>query len=161
LKEKSAKLPTHNPLGGPKGKGHVTFDSSQSQFLDAGPRTLNIATNGGLTIVAVVRFTGTIGNCERIIDLGSGAQRNNLLLAREGSSTNLVLHIYNGTSLIVDQTCDVEIQQDTWLTVLVRYDASTSKCWLTVNNATCSPQTASEAVTDRTLSGTYMGKSHG
>ena len=35
----SIPLPTYDPLGGPKGKGHVSFDRSQSQYLDAGPRT--------------------------------------------------------------------------------------------------------------------------
>jgi hypothetical protein len=71
----SAVLPVYNALGGPQGKGHVTFDRAQSQYLDAGARTLNIATNGGLTIVAVVRFTGTVGDFERIIDLGSCSER--------------------------------------------------------------------------------------
>jgi hypothetical protein len=74
----SAVLPVYSASGGPQGKGHVTFNRTQSQYLDAGPRTLNIATNGGLTIVAVVRFTGTTGfalhgdpwsDHERIIDL--------------------------------------------------------------------------------------------
>jgi hypothetical protein len=58
-------LPVYNALGGPQGKGHVTFNRTKSQYLDAGARTLNIATNGGLTIVAVVRFTGAIGSWER------------------------------------------------------------------------------------------------
>jgi hypothetical protein len=66
----------YSASGGPQGKGHVTFNRTNSQYLDAGARTLNIATNGGLTIVAVVRFTGTAGSYERIIDLGSGAPDN-------------------------------------------------------------------------------------
>jgi hypothetical protein len=41
----SAILPVYNALGGPQGKGHVTFDRAQSQYLNAGSRTLNVATN--------------------------------------------------------------------------------------------------------------------
>jgi hypothetical protein len=47
------RLPLYNSLGGPQGRGHVTFDRTKNQYLDAGSRTLNIATNGGLTMVAL------------------------------------------------------------------------------------------------------------
>jgi hypothetical protein len=35
-------LPVYNPLGGPQGKAHVTFDHTKSQYLDAGPRADNV-----------------------------------------------------------------------------------------------------------------------
>ncbi len=38
----SAILPVYNAAGGPQGKGHVSFNRANSQYLDAGLRTLNI-----------------------------------------------------------------------------------------------------------------------
>jgi hypothetical protein len=89
-------IPTYNAAGGPNGKGHVSFDRTKSQYLDAGSRTFNIATNGGLTIVAVVRFTSTIGKYERILDMGNGEWSNNLLMTREDTTTNLRVNLVNG-----------------------------------------------------------------
>jgi hypothetical protein len=126
-----------------------------SQFLDAGPRTLNIATNGGLTIVAVVRFTGTPGDWEVIFDLASGKPDNNIYLARCGNSSNLALHIYDRSSKTVNLENAV-IEQDTWLTVVVRYRASTRECLFTVNDDTYS---GIANLTDRTVSGTLIGTS--
>jgi deleted-in-malignant-brain-tumors protein 1 len=133
----SAILPVYNASGGPQGKGHVTFDRNGSQFLDAGPRTLNIATNGGLTIVAVVRFTGSPGSYERIIDLGNGATsaENSVVLGRERNTSNLMFEIRNGASAIASTTVSGAIVQNSWLTVVARYRASTREYWLTVNNA--------------------------
>ena len=161
----SAVLPVYNTLGGPQGKAHVTFDRTQSQYLDAGPRTLNIATNGGLTIVSVVRFTGTPGFYERIIDLGSGPGAWNIALCRWSTSNGFNLGLSSiQTASAPDWDVYVEIQnrieQNTWLTVVVRYSASTRQYVVKVNNAVDYTGTASTAVTDRTVSATYMGRSH-
>jgi hypothetical protein len=158
----SAILPVYNALGGPQGKGHVTFDRAQSQYLDAGARTLNIATNGGLTIVSVVRFTGTVGSYERIIDLGNGPYQDNIVVARPLTTSKVQFAIRNGASdVVVDTTSSSELLvQNSWLTVVVRYRASTREYWLTVNGVGGSARTAPAAVTDRTVSKTWMGRSH-
>ena len=52
-------MPTYNPLGGPNGKGHVSFDRTKFQVLETGPRNFNAHTNGGLTILMLMRYTGT------------------------------------------------------------------------------------------------------
>jgi hypothetical protein len=163
----SADLPVYNALGGPHGKGHVTFNRAQSQYLDAGPRTLNIATNGGLTIVAVVRFTGTAGVWERIIDLGSGQDTNNLVLCRRWTNSGFYLVFQTQPSgpsnwvenRPVDYYIDNMIQQNTWVTVVVRYSASTRQYVVKVNNVADYTGIASDTVPDRTVSGTYIGKS--
>ncbi len=97
----SATLPVYSASGGPQGKGHVSFLRAQSQYLDAGPRTLNIATNGGLTIVGVVRFTGTAAWWERIIDLARAASVTNLIVAREIDSSNLNFQVWNGDQNVI------------------------------------------------------------
>jgi hypothetical protein len=154
----SAILPVYNALGGPQGKGHVTFNRSQSQYLDAGPRTLNITTNGGLTIVAVVRFTGDPGAWERIIDMGSGSGVNMLNIFRDGTTTDLRIELLNGGSVIEATTLSGVNVQNTWLTAVVRYRASTREWWFTVNGVAASG-TASASLADRMLSLTYMGRS--
>jgi hypothetical protein len=66
----STVLPAYNAQGGPLGKGHVSFDRTQTQYLDGGARTFNIASNGGFTVVAVVRFRGSPGNGKGSLTLG-------------------------------------------------------------------------------------------
>jgi hypothetical protein len=140
----------------------VTFNRAQSQYLNAGPRTLNIATNGGLTIVAVVRFTGTPGHFERILEMTSGCDgcdqhSNNIMLTRYVSEPGLFLQVWNGGSGVVSQTCGV-IVQNTWLTVVVSYRASTKE-YAVKNSAVECAGTALQAVSDRVSSNTWMGKS--
>ena len=52
------------------------------------------------------------------------------------------------------------ILQDTWYTIIARYDASTLAAELRVNGAVVGTATASAALTDRTLTNTYVGKSN-
>jgi hypothetical protein len=128
-------LPVYVASDGPQGKGQVTCDRTKSQYLDAGARTLNIATNGDLTIVTVVRFTETVGNWKRIIDLGSGAGDNNLVVTRSWATSNLQVDFRNGgPDVITNKSSSDVIVQNSWLTVVTRYRASTREYWWTVNN---------------------------
>ena len=154
----SAMRPTYNALGGPNGKGHVSFDRTNSQYLDAGTRTLNIATNGGFTIVSVVRFTGSGQNTERIVDLGSGAAVNNILIMRENGNNVQVIG-FNGAARAIDSGGGT-IVQNSWQTITWRYSASTKAWEVSINGVVAFSGTASAALADRTLSGTYIGKSH-
>jgi hypothetical protein len=148
----------YNALGGPQGQGHITFDRTKLQYLDAGPRSLKIATNGGLTIVAVVRFTGTPGGFERIIDLWSGTSINEGYLARSSTTSAVQLALRNaGTTVGSISSQELIVQNTTWLTIVATYSASTREFSLTVNNVVFTG-IASESVTDKTLSGIYMGK---
>jgi cysteine-rich repeat protein len=154
----SAILPVYSASGGPQGKGHVTFDRTNSQYLDAGPRSLNIASNGGLTIVAVVRFTGTAADYERIIDLHMSGlpETTAIMMYRNETSSNVGLEIRSSWG-IVGIVSSGEIVQDAWLTVVARYRASTREYWLTVNENVFTG-TASAAVTDRTASNTWIAR---
>jgi cysteine-rich repeat protein len=125
---------------------------------------LNIATNGGLTIVAVVRFTGDPGTFERIIDLSNGADTNNLLLCRADRRSGFFVAFQTspyGTWMWrpVETEFTNTIQQNTWVTVVVRYSASTRQYVVTINNAADYTGTASGTVPDRTVSATCIGKS--
>ena len=112
--------------------------------------------------MAVARFTGTsLGNWERIIDLTSGGpdgeHASNILLGRFGAETSLCLEIWNGTEKVVGQHCGV-IVQNIWMTVVVKYRASTREYVVKVNTADYAG-IASEGLTDRTSSSTFIGKS--
>ena len=62
---------------------------------------------------------------------------------------------WEGTFAAVISASDVIVQNE-WLTIVVRYLESTKTYWLTVNNVDYTG--ASDAVTDRTVSVTWIGK---
>ena len=119
----------------------------QSQYIDAGQRTLNIATNGGLTIVAVVRFTGAIGNWERIIDLA-----NHIVICRKELTSELMFY-FNSPSFYLERTLG-SIVQGEWVSLVVRYNAATKT--VTYNSQA---EVLSTALTDKTVDNTFIGKS--
>ena len=151
---------SYSPLGGPTGSGHVSFDRTQSDYLDGGSLQLNMASNGGLTIVTVVRFTGSAGSYERIVDLGNGADNGNVFLSRVETNDELWLVIANSPAALYVSTTSSAISQDEWLTIIARYDASTLVGEVRINGAVAGTATASAAITDRTISGAYVGRSH-
>ena len=152
-------LPTYNPLGGPNGNGHFSFDRTKSQWLNAGSRTLNIATNGGFTFVAVVRLTALPGNFERIIDLGSGPNSNTIIVCRSGTSNILYVKFWNGPTAVNEFRSQPILVQNVWLTITVTYLASTR--FYQVNGNGNILNNVATALTDRTVSVTSLGKSQG
>jgi hypothetical protein len=119
---KSSSLPTYVRLGGPNGNGHVTFDRTKLQFLNAGQRTLNIGTNGGITFVAVMRFTGTPGKNERIFEFGSVTGLPIFGFGRKEETNKLSFTASNGiSSVLLDLDLDAGLSQDTWITVTLSY----------------------------------------
>jgi hypothetical protein len=93
----STPLPSYNALGGPQGNGHVTFEANKKQYLEMGVRTLQIASNGGLTIVAVVRFNSFGSYWEKILFMGDGLgdgldqkmSMDNIVLGRDSNTNSL------------------------------------------------------------------------
>ena len=73
---------TYSASGGPEGNGHVSFVKQEGDYLDGGSISLNIANTGGLTIVALVRFTGTASMWETIVQLGASSSTGLIVLAR-------------------------------------------------------------------------------
>ncbi len=119
----------------------MTFNSQESDFLDAWdyqPRAFNIASSGGLTIVVIVCFMGTFQQGERIIDFGNA---------------------YDQNVRAIDKTWIGVITPNTWMRVVVRYNATTLEYVMRVNNALVCGGVASTALTDRTLRWTRVGRS--
>jgi hypothetical protein len=148
-----------NILDGPDGRGAVPFDRTLSQFLDAGAHTFNIATNGGFTAVAVVRFAGIAGSFERIFDLGNGARAKNIVMGRDGISTSLFVTILDdGVADCTAQLPNVIIQNN-WITVIAGYRSSDQTLEVRVGSDYVST-VCSTARLDRVFYNTFVGRSN-
>jgi len=104
-----SKRPVYNESGGRLGTGGISFNRTGLSFLHGRDKAIDIATHGGLTIVAEVKFSGTVGKHERIVDLGSTLERHydSIVLSRWDSSdkiyaaiTNKVKEIESAVSLL-------------------------------------------------------------
>jgi len=155
----SASLPSYIAVGGPVGKGDMNFDRSSSQYLDGGAHTFNVASGGGFTAVAVVKFTGAAGMHERIFDFGNGIDEN-IILWRLYDTTELMFTIQNGATMVCDIRKTNAITQDAWITIIARYNAQNHSAELMLNGLVVSSGTCSQPLVDRSLAKTYVGKSN-
>jgi hypothetical protein len=173
-------LPSYSKQGGPLNWPHVTFDRAQDQFLDAGSRTFKIGTGGGrdmggLTIVAVVKFTGPVPGYEIWETLVSAPNRG-LKLGRGRGPDKIDFEIdYSNTRCLCRSKSVLADKQDKWITIVARYTTKyktmsievdgESACTISCNRdpalEPCTGYCGSEGVhdvTDLTLSNVYLGK---
>jgi len=84
----------------------VTTPNRNTSFITAAPNTSNYATitsfnenfSSGITVDAYLNFGSSADSWERIMDFGNGLPSDNILFARNGTTSNLVFEIYNGTT---------------------------------------------------------------
>jgi len=84
----------------------VTTPNRNTSFVTAAANTSNYATipsftenfSSGITIDAYLNFGSSADSWERIMDFGSGLPSDNILFARNGTTSNLIFEIYNGTT---------------------------------------------------------------
>ena len=139
---------------------YVSYSRDFEQFLDGGARRINLRTGGGLTIVAVVRFTGSPGSWERILDVGNGRASENILLARKGTSDSLVFRIYEGSSTVCSFNSSGAIVQDQWMTIVARYSAATNTVDMLKDGTVLGSAQCSATPQDRTVAMSYVARSH-
>ena len=130
----SVTLPTYDANGGPQGKGHITFDRSQNQFLDAGPQIMKMKSQG-LTIIAVLQFTA-LQVYERVVSLGEHQEADCVQIFLFEGNTVSFLHRPGDTNennecLLVSTDA---IQQDVWIQVVARYNPEDRTMELRVDN---------------------------
>lgn len=178
----SAIMPTYNPTGGPNGKGHVSFDTTKFQYLDSGPRTLNMNTNGGLTIVVVVKFirSGESGDGydERVLDFGSfgpdvwptsDLYKSNMRIHRQ--IDGVVFRINNTPLSSADSVNFLQLNAmqtiniGSWTTIVVTCNAGTLECQISINGVLKQQKrsvdlftNADKPFTDHTYANTYLGR---
>jgi hypothetical protein len=121
-------LPTYNALGGPNGKGHVSFLRSSLQFIDGGTQTLNIATNGGLTFVAVLRPTSSIKGNDIIYYSAANTVHDNQIRI-EVTNENGVRWTLGGIQVGMAQSSTPNniLILNTWITVVFRFNSATKQ----------------------------------
>jgi hypothetical protein len=149
----SSPLPTYNALGGPNGNGHVSFDRALLQYLDAGARTFNTATNGGFTIVTVLRFSGTSIKTENILEI---PERVSLFTSSRTSIRLFLGDALGSTTGSVDATVSPGTN---WIYIACTYSSVTNVMNLLIDNVNQGTSTTLGLhVPDITLSNMYIGK---
>lgn len=79
------------------------FSGSLNNYVSVG--AVNPDFSKGITVSVTGDFGATINNYERLIDFGTGQQSNNIVLFREGTTSNLGFVLYNGIAQPVSVTC--------------------------------------------------------
>ena len=138
----------------------VRFSRANSDYLNAGTQSFPISTNGGFTAVVMVRFSGTLGSWERVFDWSSTGGVDGIFLNRNQSTSTLQFAISNGATSIIDLRAPGAIVQNELALVVVRYRKSDNSAQIYKNNELIASVTGLTAVTDRTVTSTYIGRSY-
>lgn len=133
--------------------GTNTRSTADGNYLNFGSQTFNMGTNGGFTAVFMVRFYN-LANWERIIDFGSGAGVDNLIIGRMGNLSSFCVSYYNGSSFSQDPSGQGSITGG-WQVIAVRITTTELKFY---ENTTATY--TGLTVQNKTLSNTYIGRSN-
>jgi hypothetical protein len=150
--------PIYFSTGGYNNGPYVFFNRTNTTFLNAGSQTLNISTNGGFTMMALVKFTGNAASWERIFDFGNGSGVDNIFLGRQSNTQNFRFEMFNPSTSTNDTTSN-PIVQDVWNVYACRYIKS-SKLQVYKNNVLEREITVTTDHVNRTLANTYIGRSN-
>lgn len=110
----------------------------------------------GITVLAIADL-GFASSWERIIDFGNGPESNNIVFARNGTTTNLEFHIYNGSTGALLRSLTSGISNNAWNFYGARADGSNYKI---LNLASSSSDTSAVLPLNVTRTSNYIGKSN-
>ncbi len=79
------------------------FSGSVNNYVSVG--AVNPDFSKGITVSVTADFGANANNFERLIDFGTGQQSNNIVLYREGTTSNLGFILYNGIGQLASVTC--------------------------------------------------------
>ena len=158
-------MPTYDPQAGPRGKGAVVFGSSNTGTIDgtnlmpSSPGALRVDTFGGVTMVAVVRFEGSVVSYERTFCCNPN-NLDNFWYGRYSNGKTLLVNYrsdYSGGDAQCDLTFPNVIEQNQWMTIISRYDRASRTLEIEVEGygtvrKTCTAGTTSthNGIRDRT-----------
>lgn len=137
---------------------NVSASLSTGKYFDAGSKTFNINTNGGFTAIWCGAFTGSVNVWERIFDFGSGTSYN--IVAMRVSTTTSMHFLLNNEGTSYSLTSPNTIVQNEWAVWTFRYTASSRLMEILKNGVSLVTGTAGAAITDRTLTNTWIGRSN-
>lgn len=119
-----------------------------------GGQTFNLSTNGGATLLAVVRFRNVTSQ-EHIFDFGNGTGVDNLAWFRSlATNTNSFTSMNGAVSYTVDQPNT--ISNNTWMVILAKIRPGAVDLW---KDDTKSTITNTFSIFDKTFSNMYIAKS--
>lgn len=172
----SAMLPTYNPTGGPNGKGHLEFKyrtymdwntfetvSTDLEYFDAVPQYFNIATNGGFTLVAVVRSIEPYTSDQQgqtIFEAVSA--RNSFSLRRTNSGSGIGMYLQDlqwGEQLNIENH---NVDWTQWVYIAIYFETNQRKISMSINSVISTNQLSSEnyaQFTDNSFATVKVGSS--
>lgn len=157
----ASQCPTYFTENGFNNLPYLTFNRTNSQFLNGGAKTLNIASNGGFTAMVLARFTGSVGAWERIFHFGAGSganEPNSIIFSRSASSNNLSFYGLNTNTYTVAVTSTAgEIVQNEWAIFACRYTLSSTLVEF-FKNGRQTYSVASGSLNNRTSATSYIGR---
>jgi len=133
----------------------VVFDSANPNFMNAGSRTINVASNGGFTAIACIKIISVTGDT-RIFDFGNGQGNDNIILGFNNSQ--MYFFMFNGATAY-SIVHGYRPPNNTWCVVTVRYTASDNSAVMYFNGIQWTNGTFA-SITNKTLSNCYIAKSH-
>jgi hypothetical protein len=140
-----------------------TSSTTGGGYFTLGSQTLNMATGGGFTLVAVFRFYAS-GTWARIIDFGDGSGDDNLIVHRFNANNNLGITYANGATFSDNSGWSGATISGGWQIAAFRY-TGTSASYFTTSNTSGTPYTLLNKVEtipvqNKTISTCYIGRSH-
>lgn len=140
--------------------GALTFDRGLKQFMNFGPQTFNIVTQG-FTAIWRGAFTGTVANYERLFEFGTGTTTGNILGYRNALTGQLLFTIYSSTGGYgATATTTTSLSQGVTYVLAFRYNPVTQVGDVWINGAQNASTTITVAnlIADRTVAFTYLSK---
>ncbi len=98
----------------------ASFDRASGEYLNYGPIAFSPGTTG-VTFISAFSFTGSVGIWERVYDFGSGPGNKNFVLAREGTSNNLIMFFFIPNGAPIQMKLTGFIQQNQIIVSVVTY----------------------------------------
>jgi len=139
--------------------GALTFDRGLKQFMNFGPQTFNVVTQG-FTAIWRGQLTGTAGSYERLFEFGSVAANGAIFAFRNVGTNQITFGIFpsNGTSYTAVNT-NASISQGTNYVFTFRYNPMTQigDAWVNGVPQNSYSITTASLVADRLLPTTYVG----
>lgn len=134
--------------------------ATTGQYLDAGSKTFNVNSGGGFTAVWYGAFTNTTATnaYERIFDFGNGQNVDNIIALRPATGTTMAFCMQNGGTQYSITTGSNAIVQNEWAVWSFRYTASNRSMEIIKNGFPIVIGTAGAAITDKTLTKTWIGR---
>ena len=157
---------SHCPASNAKGGAVVSmddrsFDAVNNEYVNLGSRTWNIETSG-FTAVTKVRFatlrTGETA-CPMVFHFGNGPGNDNMYLCRGDQSTQFLFSLREGGSSCFVLSGTGSLIDNSWHTVVARYNADTGRLSLNVDGA-ISTKVCTNGLRNRVTSNNYIGKSN-